>query len=439
MGLWLYNLLLPVYLLVALPGLLIKMRRRGGYGGQFMQRFASYSRELQFKEPCWWIHAVSVGEVMVALKLIAVIRQARPEQRLILSTTSSTGYATARERVGEQAEVIYNPLDVLGIVHRALNRLRPELMVLMESEIWPNLITVARKRGIPVVIANARLSPRSQRRYAKAQGLVTPTLNRLTAILVQDKADIGRWKSIGVHPDKLHHVGSVKFDPASLAAPKQSLTKTLQEILSVCWPPISENKVLLLGSSHAGEEAAVARVYQALRTDFPELRLILVPRHFERANEVLEDLKSLGLKVRRRSTWDAGSDASSEGDEVLLVGSTGELRAWYGLADVTIIGKSFLGEGGQNPVEPIMESCPVVFGPHMQNFAVLVNSLVMADGARQVGTLDDLETQLREWLADPLAAQAVAARGRACLEAHSGATRRTFEKLLEFAKDSASF
>ena len=435
MGLWLYNLLLPIYLLVAFPGLLMKMRRRGGYRGQFMQRFASYRDDLLSNDRSWWIHAVSVGEVMVAIKLIDEIRVQRPQQRLILSTTSSTGYATAKERMQGKGEVIYNPLDVLGVVHRALTKLQPELMILMESEIWPNLITLAHKRGIPVVIANARLSARSHRRYRKARRMIAPTLNRLTAIFVQDMADLARWESIGVQPRKLHHMGSIKFDPASLAAPNERLQKELSLIQDHCWGAIPGKQVLLLGSSHTGEELQIAKVYQALRNDFPQLRLILVPRHFERAKEVTAELQDLGLRVTRRSQC----HAAVNGESVLLVDSTGELRAWYGLADIAIIGKSFLGGGGQNPVEAILESKPVVFGPQMQNFELMVRSLIAVDGARQVDSMGGLEWQLREWLDDPGTAKEVATRGRASLASHSGATQRTLEKLLAIVEDSASF
>jgi 3-deoxy-D-manno-octulosonic-acid transferase len=276
MGRFLYNLFLPVYLLVFLPGLLVKMRRRGGYGAHFWQRFGCYDRETRAMlgegERSWWLHAVSVGEVLIALKLIERIQQRLPEQRLILSTTSSTGYATARDKAPDGVQVIYNPVDLPGVVQRVLGRLRPRLVVLMESELWPNLIAAASKRGIPVLIANARLSPRSGKRYARFRALASPTLNRLTAVLTQEAGDGERWAATGLASDKIHCLGSIKFDPAAHQAPGEDQLGELRLILKGLWGDLGENYAVLLGSSHAGEEMAVTKIYAKLRVDFPQVR-----------------------------------------------------------------------------------------------------------------------------------------------------------------------
>jgi len=439
MGLFLYNLLLPVYLIIALPGLLLKMRRRGGYGANFKQRLGRYDQETldaisSTKRP-WWIHAVSVGEVLIAIKLIESIQKQHPEQTLVLSTTSSTGYSTAKAKAPTNLHVIYNPLDLPGIVQRVLGKLNPALIVLMESELWPNLIAAADKRQIPVVIANARLSPRSGRRYAKFSALASPTLNRLTAVLTQEAEDGPRWEATGLLPEKIHCTGSVKFDPAVCQEPTEDLLGKLRSILTELWGDLEDKHVILLGSSHTGEELAVAKIFAKMRAELSQLRLLLVPRHFERANTILTELEQSGLLTEQRSVWPT---RRHENADILLVDSTGELRTWYALAQAVIIGKSFLGEGGQNPVEPILAGCPVVVGPHMENFAALTELLTAKNGLEQITSLDSLDGVLRSWIQEPQAATALIKQGQDALSAHAGATLRTVEKLLAFQVDSAS-
>ena len=441
MGLFLYNILLPFYLLIALPGLLIKMRRRGGYGSHFMQRFAHYDAarltQLQTMKNTWWIHAVSVGEVFIALKLIDAIRREKPEIALVLSTTSSTGYATASENAPESVLVLYNPLDVRWIVRRALRVIQPSIVVLMESEIWPNLITLTERQGIPCVIANARLSPRSERRYRKFRSLVAPTLERLTKVLTQEEEDVSRWQNAGVPIDRLTCTGSVKFDPASVREPSEAQREQIGRILSAYWGKrFHEYKFLLLGSSHAGEEAAVAQMVRALRSSCPDIRLLAVPRHFERAGTILEELDALDLKVERRSHYPDHRLTDADPD-VLLVDSTGELAAWYTFADVVMVGKSFLSEGGQNPVEPILAGKPVIVGPHMENFESLTKTLVAENGVVQVDSINAAGPVVQSWAEDREGAEAVVEAGRRVLGRHAGASARTVEKLLAIVKVSA--
>ncbi len=435
MGRFLYNLLLPIYLVVSLPGLVLKMRRRGGYGSHFWQRFGIFDRATRARlaampDP-WWIHAVSVGEVLVAVKLIERIRKRCPEQRVVLSTTSSTGHATAREKAPEDVFVFYNPVDLLGVVGRILRIIRPAVIVLMESELWPNLIATASKRSIPVVIANARLSPRSGKRYARFRRLTTPTLDRLTAVFTQEEEDAVRWAKAGLSPKKAHCVGSIKFDPMASQQPPEAQVDSLEAILTELWGAKENRYTLLLGSSHDGEELAITQCYARLRQDFPRLRLVLVPRHFERAQTILSEIEKLALPVEQRSLWPARREANDSRPAILLVDSTGELRAWFQTADAVIMGKSFLGHGGQNPAEPIMAGCPVLVGPHMENFEALMTLLRTHEGIAQMTGLDHLETTLRAWLAAPSVAVPMAQRGLAALEQHAGATDRTVEKLLE--------
>ena len=441
MGLVLYNLVLPLVLLMSLPRLLLKMRRRGGYGRDFWQRFGRYDGPLgeslaQGERP-WWLHAVSVGEVLVALKLIEAIRAGRPAQPLILSTTSSTGYATARDKAPGEVRVIYHPLDLPGIVQGVLRRLRPRLIVLMESELWPNLITAAAKRAIPVAIANARLSPRSARRYARLRPLAGAIFGCLEAVLTQGKADADGWVRAGVPSHRIHCVGSIKFDPAAHRFSPGDQLSGLRAIVEDLWGDVEGSYTILLGSSHAGEELAVTKVYQRLRRHFCQVRLLLVPRHFERAPEVLRELRRLGLPVVQRSRWPEDREEAGAEPPILLVDSTGELRTWYALADAVVMGKSFLARGGQNPVEPIMAGCPVVVGPHMENFAALTEEMIRRGGMLQLPDVDALEGVLASWIRDPSLPDGLVKAALESLEAHAGAAERTVEKLLAIVEEAA--
>ena len=422
----LYNLLLPFALLIMLPGSLLKLRRRGG-GAGFWQRFGMFdedanARLIAGQGKTWWIHAVSVGEVGVAQKLIAEIRRRDPNRPLVLSVTTPTGHAVALKDAPENLTVIYSPLDLGWIVRAVLSRIRPAKYILMEAELWPNLVRQAQKRGIPVTLANARLSPRSERRFRRFRPLAGPLFSMLDRVLVQDESDVARWSGIGVPPERIRVTGSIKYDLAG--GTNAVRTEEFRTLLRGLWgdplPPL-----LLAASTHPGEEQALAKLFIELRREFPALVLLVAPRHFERHAEVAADLKSCGLRVALRSAL----PESPPQPDALIIDSTGELRDWQALASVVVIGKSFLAEGGQNPAEAIAAGVPVVTGPHMENFAPLMELLLQADGITRVDSLEALPRALREVLANPDAARAAAARGREALDRHRGATARTADEI----------
>jgi 3-deoxy-D-manno-octulosonic-acid transferase len=371
---------------------------------------------------------VSVGEVGVAKKLIAEILRREPQRRIVLSTTTSTGFAYAGENAPASQIIVYNPLDFPFVAARALRAIRPEKLILMEAEVWPNLVTLAKKRGIPVVLSNARLSPRSERRYKRFRWAAAPFFSLLDRILVQFPEDIARWQSIGAAKDAILHTGSVKYDqPHGSADPVR--VSQFREILESLWgrplPPL-----LLAASTFSGEEAAVGGMLAALRQEFPGIRAIIVPRHVERRQEILTELKSLGLSVALRSEL---SELPGGSADVLLVDTTGELRDWQALPDVVVIGKSFLAEGGQNPAEALAAGVPVICGPHMENFRPLMQMLLAADGITQVGALEELPGAIAAHLRDAASARAKAGRGNAALAAHSGAAARSAEIIQNLA------
>ncbi len=436
-----YNLLLPFALILALPGFVVKMVRRGNYGRDFLQRFGIYRwdvgerlRENRETGRVLWVHAVSVGEVFIARKLIDAILSQDRTWKIVLSTTTSTGHALA-ERLypewGGSVTVMYNPIDLPWASGRALRKIRPRALVLVEAEIWPNLVCKAKAMGMPVVLVNARLSPRSESRFRRFAPLVRPLFALLDAVLVQFEEDASRWSGLGVAPDRIRWLGSIKFDIETVgdAGQVEVFRGLLRDVAGV-----ERRPVLLAGSTHAGEEKLIGEVWRKLREEVPGLFLIVVPRHFERAGGVVEDLKGLGLEPVLRSTLqeDAreGRDAVGGNERCLVVDTTGELASWYCLADAVIIGKSFLSAGGQNPVEPIGAGKPVFVGPRMENFESIVRELREAGGVVQVRDADELWTRLAEYWRDPERGREMAAAGQKVLAQHRGASRRTVEQLL---------
>jgi 3-deoxy-D-manno-octulosonic-acid transferase len=426
----LYNLLLPPLLLLGLPTFLIKGLRRGGLCRGFTQRLGFFSPAIlarfRGRKPLW-IHAVSVGEVFLALKLIEAIRVTSPGRTIVLSTTTTTGHRVAAGKEDETLTVIHNPVDLPWIARQVLRTIDPCALVLVESEIWPNLVGLAKRRGLPVLLVNARLSPRSERRYGKVRPLITPVFSLLDGVTVPFDDDVIRWSSLGIDPARIHVTGSVKFDNAGPAAATQC-DELAAWLLSTGMP--RERKILLGGSTHEGEELLLARTARDLRREFPGLQLVLVPRHAERGPEIASRLREDGFDPVLRVTSGTGApvdaDATTE-PRVWIANTTGELRGWYALADLVMVGKSFHGTGGQNPVEPILAGRPVVVGPHMENFAEVVAELRGLGGLRQLDGEAALFPALREFLLDPAAGKAMAERGATAMARHTGSAMRNAE------------
>lgn len=421
---FLYNLLFPLALLCFLPGYLLKMFRRGNYREKFGQRLGFYDRETRAALSAGertWLHAVSVGEVQIALKLAATMKQREPELRAALTTTTTTGFALARRRAPGWIEVLYSPLDFWPIMRRAFAVIRPRRIVLVEAEVWPNLAAIASSRGIPLALVNARLSPRSESRFRRFRFFVRPYLRLLDLLCLQEEEDVRRWRSLGVDVERMRVVGSIKFDPRE--APHSD--RVAREVLARLGVD-TQRPILLGGSTHPGEEEILAPVFQQLRREFPQLFLIIAPRHVERATEIAAQLRQLGLEPLLRT---AANDGPAR--DCLLLDTTGELPDWYSVATVVFIGKSLCAHGGQNPVEAIVADRAVVFGPHMENFAALARALVAAGGAVQVEDENGLTNALRSLLHDEQTREAVVRNARAVIDRHRGATERTAELLAE--------
>jgi 3-deoxy-D-manno-octulosonic-acid transferase len=429
----LYNLLYPVGLLFFLPGQISKLIRRGNYRHKFGQRFGFYDSSVRARlnsRRCTWIHAVSVGEVAIALKLSSKLRQLDPQFFCVLTTTTTTGFHVATSEAGEEMEVLYSPLDFWPVMRQAFALIRPVRIVLVEAEVWPNLAAEARRRRVPLVLVNARLSKRSEARFHRFRFFIEPTFGCLAAVCVQELEDVERWVALGVSRERIHHVGSIKYDPADVR-----LNPDLPLEILRTFGIDRDSPILFGGSTHRGEEEILGEIFQRLRTDFPAFRLIIAPRHVERVDEIRTKLQRLGVNVCLRS--ESGGQCA-EPPDCLLLDTTGELQHWYAVATIVFVGKSLTARGGQNPVEPIFAGKPVLFGPHMENFSALAQALIANKAAVQVRDPNSLQQQIAWLLRDREAALRLVSNAQAVLARHSGATVRTAQLVLDLKSSRAN-
>ena len=429
-----YNLLFPLVFVGLLPLYLRRMVRRGDFRRNFGQRLGIFSPELKARFAAGpgavWIQAVSVGEMLVALKLVDALRTRSPDLPLVLSTTTTTGYQLAVDRVGSAVEVVYTPIDLAGAVRRTFDALRPSRLVIVDGGLWPNQLWEAQRRAVPTALVNARLSPRSERRFRRFRAVAKAMFRQLDLVGVPEVDDLARWESLGVPAANLRHTGSIKFDDAPPTSGSEA-TAPLELVLRyVCAD--RNAPILLAGSTHAGEEKIVAQIFQRLRQRFHDLFLVVAPRHVERTGEIRAELEALGLLVAMRTETIAPKKV-----DALLLNTTGELRDWYPFATVVFIGKSLTGGGGQNPAEPISAGRPVIFGPHMENFADLTGQLLRADAAVQVPDATGLELACERLLSDPRERARLAGSAAAQIAIHRGATVRTTDLLLGRDSNSA--
>lgn len=292
-----YNLLLPVALLLGLPTFVIKGIRRGGLARNFRQRLGLFREEtlarFQGEKPIW-IHAVSVGEIFVALKIVESLQNAAPGQKILLTTTTTTGYTVASEKESDTLTVIHNPVDLPFVTSRVIRLIDPSQLILVEAEVWPNLVGQLKRREIPVKLVNARLSPRSEKRYQKFLPLIQPVFSLLDGVSVPFEVDRNRWAGLGVPLEKIFDLGSVKFDNGRASETATEQITELRDWLAETGFS-DESRILLGGSTHDGEELLLAKTAFSLRETFPDLALVIIPRHAERGGEIASQLGQAGF------------------------------------------------------------------------------------------------------------------------------------------------
>lgn len=399
-----------------------RARREPGYAERIEERFGRVP--IGIPRGCVWFHTVSAGETIAAAPLIAELAAAYPALPFLVTTMTPAGSAEVRRRLGDRVHHCYAPYDFPDAVRRFYAAVEPRLVVLMETELWPNLVAAAAARAIPVLLVNARLSARSAAGYRKLGGLTRNMLRQLHFVACQYPDHVARFLALGASADRVAAFGSVKFD-VTLPVGHAARVTALRDRWGIDAEP-----VWIAASTHPGEEALALAAHRAIRAALPGARLILVPRHPPRAAEVEALCRSAGFTVARHSRTDP-ADADSD---VVLVDVMGALFDYYALAAVAFVGGSLVAMGGHNPIEPALCGVPVVTGPQVFNFADVVEPLRAAECLEIVARPDALAPALLRWLRDPERRAAAADRARVVVAANAGATRR-LRALLETELD----
>jgi len=424
-----YNLVFTLLFLLSAPFYWLKMVRRGNWREGFSQRFGKYSSKIKqalTNRHVLWLHAVSVGEVNICTQLIAALEPRLPNLKIVVSTTTSTGMAELQRKLPSHIVKIYYPIDRKVYAWRAIGTIHPELIVLVEAEIWPNFLWRAHELRVPVFLVNARLSKRSYRGYKRFGLLFRPLFAKFAGVGCQNEEDAQRLIQLGCRPEAVHVVGNLKFDAAKLEERRLLDVPALLRQIGV--PPGA--RVLVAGSTHAGEESIMGQVFMRLKNVFPDLFLVVVPRHFERGKEAGRDLSQQGVRFVYRSEITVNKQYQPDEFDCLLVNTTGELKYYYEHADVVFVGKSLTAEGGQNPIEPGALAKPMIFGPNMQNFEAIARQLVEREGALQVHNVDQLEVAIAKLLGSPERREALGQNAQRIVRENLGAIERTVEMIV---------
>lgn len=404
----LFYLLLPMIVL----RMLWRSRRAPAYRHRLAERFGLFRAPPVLAEmPVIWLHAVSVGETLAAAPLVEFLLREYPDCQVVVTTTTPTGSDRVRALFGERVFHVYSPWDLPGAVARFFSRVRPRLLLVMETELWPNLLYRAERQHCPVVLANARLSARSARGYGRFAGLTRAMLQRLAVVACQSAADGERFVALGLPPGRLRVTGSIKFDITLDDALRRQAAE-----LRDAW----QRTVILGSSTHPGEDEILLDALSALRESIPDALLLLVPRHPERFDDVFRLCRNRGFGVVRRSRGELPTDRH----QVLLGDTMGELRLLSGTASVAVIGGSFIEHGGQNVLEAAAWGVPVVSGPHMFNFTEITDLLVDDGAMRQLSEPGQLAPCLLEILSDPALRQRMGRAGERVVERNRGALER---------------
>jgi len=410
---FLYSALFYCLVPLLLLRMVLRSRRAPAYRRRLAERFALFDAQaLSDRKPVIWVHAVSVGETIAAAPVIEALLQRYPEHRVVVTTTTPTGSERVGALFGDRVFHVYAPWDLPGATRRFLRQVKPQLLLLMETELWPNMIHYTALCGCQVVLANARMSARSARGYARVGVLTRGMLANLSAVACQSQDDADRLLGLGLPADRLQVTGSIKFDLAL----DDSLRARAAQLRAAC----GERPVIVVASTHPGEDEQVLTALTAVRGQHGDALLVLVPRHPERFDTVYTLCEVAGFNVTRRSSGaDPGPDT-----EIYLGDTMGELLLLLGVADIAVVGGSLVEHGGHNALEPAAWGVPVVTGPHMFNFAEISAKLVAAGAMVQLPTPTGLAACLADLLAQPDKRERMGRAGLQVLEANRGARQQ---------------
>ena len=431
-----FNLIYLLTLALLSPWILLRSLRTGRYREGIRQKLWGLKRsDLVFNpdRPVVWLHGVSVGEVQLLIPLIEALQAVSPNHQFLLSTTTESGMELAQKRLGSD-RCFYFPLDFSWAVRRSIRVLKPQLIVTGELELWPNLINTAKRASVPMVVVNGRLSTSSHRGYRRFSLITKPMFRELSAVAAQSDSDAKRFIDCGCIEEAVEDLGNVKFDNAEVNRQHPNVQR-LRRLAG-----LGDEKVVLAGSTQSPEESASYAAFCELKEKYSDLKLIVVPRHPDRFNEVAKMLHIQllrGHKILRRSSLNNYPVAPSDWD-VLLVDTVGELQWWWGLADVALVGGTFGNRGGQNMLEPAAYGANVAFGPRTSNFKDIVRLLLDANAATQLPNLDALQPWLESQLSDPAPGIQRGNRAKHLVQKHQGATQRCVEMITPYLQATSS-
>lgn len=413
----LYDFLFILIALFYIPYLTLRRKWHKGFKERLGFIPVSVAQALKGK-PVIWIHAVSVGEVLAILDLIKKLNTTFPGHQIVCSTVTKTGGKVAKEELKEKAVVVFAPLDFSPIVRKFISVIHPKIYVVTETEIWPNLFLALKKRKIPIIQINGRISDKAFAGYKKAKFFLRNSLDCVRCYCVQNEEEKARLQFLGVEEERIRVAGNLKFDNVPPAAQTQ--------FKGLGYAP--EDILWIAGSTHPGEEEIILSVFKRLRRDFKNLQLVIAPRHVERAEEILQCVKTKGFDPLRLSELN-GKPLNPP--NVLIVDTMGELRSLYSLARVVFIGKSLSVGGGQSIIEPAFFGKPILVGPEMYNFRDIVKIFLKEGALIQVNNEEELAEAMKKLLNDPLQMDAMGRRAKKLIEQYQGATQRTIEAIGE--------
>ncbi len=419
----LYNLVLLAVLVAGTPWWLWKMATTHKYRKGLSERLGRVRIHVDSR-PTIWLHAVSVGEVLAVSRLVGELERAFPEFRLVVSTTTKTGQDLAQERFGAE-RVFYCPLDLPWATRAYLNALEPRMLILAETEFWPNLLSGCFRREIPVAVVNARISDRSWPRYRFFKRAWRPLLSRIGGVQAQSEIDAGRLQALGCMAERVTVSGNLKFDVRAAAE---------AEAARILKAGAKDARFVVAGSTLEGEEAALLEAWPRLLSGDKKLVMVIAPRHPERFGAVAALLDQSGVDWVRRSLWK--SEDRLHAGQVVLLDTIGELASVYSLAAVAFVGGSLVAAGGHNPLEPAQFGVPILMGPHYANFRAITEDLRKHDALR-ITEKDKLAETLMGLLSDGETARAMGARAKKVFDEQSGATGRTVEALRALLAEQA--
>ena len=418
------HFLYSLFFRIALPFVLLRLWWIGRTNPDAFVRWQERLGYVEaFDEPVIWVHAVSVGETIAAAPLVKALLRRNPDIPILMTAMTPTGSARARALFGDRVHYAFSPYDTPGAVRRFVGRVRPRALVIMETELWPNMIALSRQREVPIFLINARLSSRSARGYERVASLVRPLLRSISWIAAQAEEDAGRFLRIGATPESVSVTGSIKFD-VEVSDEVRAESSGLRAALG------ADRPVWIAASTHDGEDRQILEAHQQILEHFPNALLMIVPRHPERFDDVARLIDAMGLSLVRRSQ--SGSDGGGKvGSEVYLGDTMGELLMLYGASDVAFVGGSLIERGGHNPLEPAAWGIPVVSGPHIFNFETIYDRLDSGQGLFITDSAESLAQCVVHLFSDKSSAQKAGHNALAVVNANRGALEKVVDGIVK--------